>query len=321
MASSHRMRRRLGHKPKTEKQRHRVVNWRQYNRALVRRGSLTLWIDAEVRTSWLAASARTQGRPFVYSDSAILCALSVRHLFRLSLRMTQGFLHSALPDLPIPDYTTLCRRARSLSVPLAVRSHGHAHLVFDSTGLKVFGEGEWKVRQYGWCRRRTWHKVHLALDQDTQEIRAVSCTDNATADVEEFPLLLGEVAAEAASMTGDGGYDARAVYELLHALHIPFVIPPSPTATAKYSSLSTDPSGRRRRFVQRIHDVGRTQWKQESGYHRRSIVETTMNRWKRIFGDRVKSRTLDRENTDVHIQARILNIFTALGMPQSIRMA
>lgn len=325
MASTHTIRKKKSGNQKGEKQRFKVINWPRYNKALVRRGSLTLWIDGEALRGWRDRRPHHHGHPFVYSDNAVTCALTLRHVFRLTLRGGQGFLASLFGmlqvTLPVPDYSTLCRRARSLRVPLPVRARGPVHLVFDSTGLKVFGEGEWKVRQYGWCRRRTWRKLHIALDPDSGELRAVSCTENAVTDSHEFPLLLGEAAKDVCSVTADGAYDEKGVYELLDVLGLPFVIPPRTSAGIWRGWANIDPSCRRHRFIRRINDVGRKQWKEESGYHRRSLIETTMNRWKTVFGDHVRSRTLDRQNTDVHVQATILNRFTALGMPQSVRVA
>ena len=151
----------------TPKPRYRVTNWPDDNRALVERGSVTLWLSDEAIRGWRARG----GKGCVYRDVAVRCALSLRAVFRLTLRQAQGFLASLasqlLPGLPVPHYSTLCCRAAGLDIPAPAQRSGPVHLVVDSTGLKVFGEGEWKVRQHGVSRRRLWRKLHLGVDQAT----------------------------------------------------------------------------------------------------------------------------------------------------------
>ena len=154
------------------KSKYRVTNWPDYNRALVSRGEVTLWIDAAVLSGWRASG----GKGKRYSNAAILCALSLRAVFRMPLRQTQGFLASFKKllglTIPIPHYSTLARRAAGLVVPQISRGSGIGplHLAIDSTGLKVFGEGEWKIRLHGKDKRRVWRKLHLAVDTMTGEI-------------------------------------------------------------------------------------------------------------------------------------------------------
>src|SRR5512135_2437986 len=152
----------------TKKAAYRIRNWRQYNRALVHRGSLTVWVDQKALDAWNYHGPAQWGARFVYSDVAIQCLLTLRAVFRLPLRGTQGMAHSVFElmglDLEVPHYSTLSRRAAELSVDLARKSEGPLHLVLDSTGLKVYGEGEWKVRRHGYSKRRTWRKLHLAVN-------------------------------------------------------------------------------------------------------------------------------------------------------------
>jgi hypothetical protein len=151
----------------SKKQRYRIRNWPQYNKSLVKRGSLTLWFDEESVKKWHEIKKTGgRGRPPKYTDIAILCMLTLKVVFRLPLRATQGLAASLIDLLKLSiesaDYTTLCRRQKHLKVPLQKRMAGSEslHAVFDSTGLKVFGEGEWKVRQHGYSQRRTWRKLH-----------------------------------------------------------------------------------------------------------------------------------------------------------------
>ena len=147
---------------------YRIRNWKQYDDALVRRGSLTLWVDQETLQAWRYRGPSQRGAQLQFSDLAIECLLTLRAVYHLTLRATEGFAHSLFGlmgvDLPVPDYTTLCRRATTVRITLPKEAEGPLHLVLDSTGLKVYGEGEWKVRQHGYSKRRTWLKLHLAVD-------------------------------------------------------------------------------------------------------------------------------------------------------------
>ena len=327
MASTHRIcNRQYKTDPNKVRQRFQVRNWKDYNAALVRRGCLTVWLDEDVLRAWKYTGTHKRGAPLQYSTLAITCALPIRHLFRLPLRATEGFLQSVFAllncSLPVPDYTTLCRRARCLAVTLPCpRTEEPLHLVIDSTGVKVYGEGEWKVKKHGWRRHRQWRKVHIAVDSTTKIVHAVETTDNDVTDAQAFKPLLDQVTQKIASVGGDGGYDQRSVYTFLHDRKIDHIIPPRHSAKVQRGKLNVDASGRRNAVVKRIREIGREEWKNESGYHRRSLSETTMCRLKTIFGDHARSRTLDRQGTDARLQCRILNIMTALGMPESVRVA
>src|SRR3982751_798340 len=167
---------------------YRIRNWNVYNDALVRRGSLTLWVDQAALQAWRYQGPARRGAQFRFSGLAIECLPPPRAVYRLTLRATEGFSRSLFElmevALPVPDYTTLCRRAATVRVTLPKRAEGPLHLVLDSTGLKVYGEGEWKVRQHGYSKRRTWLKLHLAVDPRTHEIRAAMVTDPGVTDAE-----------------------------------------------------------------------------------------------------------------------------------------
>ena len=192
------------------KPRYRVTNWRDYNRALVARGSITLWIDEEVLAGWRA----TGGKGWRYSDAAILAALSLRAVFGLTLRQTEGFLASLKRLLglaiEVPHYSTFSRRAGALAVPKLARPAGGGplHLAIDATGLKVHGEGEWKVRVHGKDKRRVWRKLHLGVDTPTGEILAHALTASETHDGTELEGLLAEVEAPIAAVCADKAYDS-----------------------------------------------------------------------------------------------------------------
>jgi endonuclease YncB( thermonuclease family) len=170
------------------KRQYRIRNWRDYNKALVSRGSLTLWIDIRSTDTWLDSDTPPRrGRRRLYSDVAILCALTLKEVYHLPLRATEGLVSSLLglleADLSAHDCTTLCRRARQLEVKLsAVARRGPLHLVVDSTGLKVYGEGEWTVRLHGYDKRRTWRKLHVCRDHQSQPVVASTITDKDVLD-------------------------------------------------------------------------------------------------------------------------------------------
>ena len=302
-----------------------IRNWKQYNDALVRRGSLTLWVDQEMLQTWRYQGPRQRGAQFRFSDLAIECLLTLRSVYHLTLRATEGFAHSLFGlmnlDLPVPDYTTLCRRAATVRVTLPKRAEGPLHLVLDSTGLKVYGEGEWKVRQHGYSKRRTWLKLHLAVDPQTHEIQAAMVTDPGVTDAETVPALLEQVENPIERAAGDGAYDRQVVYDALESRSARAVVPPRRDAKVKRHGNSSGPRLARDENLRRIRRVGRKAWKEESGYHERSLAETAMFRMKTIFGDGMASRSPAQQATEVGVRCRALNIMTHQGMPQSVRIA
>jgi hypothetical protein len=204
------------------KRRYRIRNWRDYNSALVRRGSLTLWVEQSVVNRWRdTAGPLRRGRRRFYSDLAINCALTLREVYHLPLRSTQGPISSVLrllgSDSPAPHYSTPSRRAATLEVMLPRLRSGPLHLAVDSTGLKLYGEGEWKVRLHGKEKRRTWRKLHLLVDHTMHECVAMVMTDKDVLDRRELPGLLGAVEGEVAEVLGDGAYDFQDCYRAIRA--------------------------------------------------------------------------------------------------------
>jgi hypothetical protein len=303
------------------KRRYRIRNWRDYNSALVRRGSLTLWVEESVVGRWrdTAAPAR-RGRRRLYSDLAITCALTLREVYHLPLRSTQGLVRSVLrllgTDLSAPHYSTLSRRAASLEVRLGRLGTGPLHLAVDSTGLKLYGEGEWKVRLHGKEKRRTWRKLHLCIDHRTHEAVALEMTDKEVLDRRELPGLLHGVEGEVAEVLGDGAYDFRGCYKAIRGSGARSVIPPQVRARVRSGEEFCD----RNAAVLRGREVGRDEWKKEAGYHRRSLAETAMMRLKTIFSDKLKAREWRRQETELRVRCAVMNRMTSLGMPRSYAM-
>ena len=221
---------------------YRVKNWAVYNESLVQRGSLTVWLSQEAIDGWRYAGPSQRGAQFLYSDQAIETALTLRKLFGLALRQTEGFVQSLLSmldlDLSAPNYSTLSRRHPGLQVDLPVKpTHKPRYLVADSTGLKLYGEGEWQVRQQGWTQRRTWRKLHLGFDAHTGEVVAQTLTAAGTDDASQVRPMLEQTPGEIGRFYGDGAYDRWKVHRLLtyppkpRAVPIEAVIPPQRNAT------------------------------------------------------------------------------------------
>ena len=303
------------------KPRYRVTNWSEYNRALIARGSVTLWIDKAVLAGWRARG----GKGWRYSDAAILCALSLRAVFGLTLRQTQGFLHDVTRmlglELPVPHYSTFSRRAVALEVPkLARPSGGPVHLAIDATGLKVHGEGECMVRAKGKDKRRVWSKLNLAVDTRTGALHAHALTASEVHDGGELEGLLARTDAPIAAVCADKAYDSFDCHAAILAHGARPVIPPRKGAAIRPPPGRSDVPPTRGEAVARIAEVGRDAWKVETGYHRRSLAETEMLRYKTLIGPSLRSHTFDRQQVEAAVAVRCINRFTALGMPRSIRI-
>jgi hypothetical protein len=243
--------------------------------------------------------------------------LTLREVYHLPLRSTQGLVSSVLrllgADLPAPHYSTLSRRAATLEVELPRLARGPLHLAVDSTGVKLYGEGEWEVRLHGKEKRRTWRKLHLLVDHTTHEAVALAMTDKDALDRRELSGLLGEVEGEVAEVLGDGAYDFQDCYRAIHARGARSVIPPQVRARVRSGPEFRD----RNAAVLRGREVGRDEWKKEAGYHRRSLAETAMMRLKTIFSDKLKAREWHRQETELRVRCAAMNRMTSLGMPRS----
>ncbi|MBA3766232.1 MAG: IS5 family transposase [Acidobacteria bacterium] len=308
---------------KKTKRTYRLRNWSQYNKALVSRGSLTLWLSQDVLAAW-NNTARTgkRGKTAFYTDTAILCMATLEEVYRLPLRATEGLTRSVVRllgvELSVPCYTTLCRRRRSLEVELPrLRKSEPLHMVVDSTGIKVYGEGEWKVRQHGYSKRRTWRKLHLGVDEATHEFVAVVVTTNSFKDSQILPDLLEQVEDEISQVSADGAYDSRNCYDALRGREARAAIPPRDGAKIWQHGNTLAERHIRDENLRAIRRKGRREWKRESGYHRRSLAETQVFRVKMIFGERVSARSFEGQAAQLLVRCAALNRMTHLGMPDS----
>jgi hypothetical protein len=268
---------------------YRVRNWSDYNAGLKQRGSLTLWLSKDALEQWVMNTATgRRGASQLYSDTAIATVATLKSVFHLAGRQAQGFVESVFQlmniPLPVPDHSTVSRRLSALSVSIPVQPQSRArHVVVDSTGVKVYGEGEWKARQHGVGKRRTWRKLHLGIDESTGESMVAEVTTNDCHDSEILPSLLEGIAGEMAQVSGDGAYDTFACHEAIAHRGAAATIPPRHDARPTQHGVP-NPTHPRDQILQRIEQVGRADWKQESGYHRRSLAKTTMFRLKVTFG-------------------------------------
>ena len=306
----------------TRKGTYKITNWSKYNESLVQRGSVTFWFSEEVLDQWCHANAQPRrGHPFVYSDRAIECLLILRELFQLPYRQTEGLGRSLAQlmevEIGIPDYTSLAKRAAKLGISLDVRRHsGAIDIVVDSTGLKVFGEGEWKMRKHGKSKRRTWRKLHLAINPDTQEIEAETLTENGCDDASQVDPLLDQASPSTRAFYGDGAYDKWKVYQTLAKRGTKAIIPPQRNAKISQHGNSSQSPLSRDVAIRTIRRRGRRRWKEDIGYHRRSLSETAMYRMKCCFGDHLKNRSIPNQQTEARLRSKILNKFTHLGLPE-----
>ena len=303
------------------KKRYKTTNWAQYNASLKARGSLTIWLDK--RMTWFAACSGKRGRSPKFSDAAIQFCLTLKNLFGLALRQATGLVESVLKlsglSWPTPDFSTLSRRQRTLNVQIPyTRSHAGLHLLVDSTGIKFLGEGEWKCKKHGAEYRRQWRKLHIGIDAHTMQIRTICVTSNNINDAAVIADLLDQLPKDEVlqSMTGDGAYDTKQVYEAVIKHGATPIIPPRKNARIRKGSTFVY----RNAAIAACKRLGRGIWKAWSGYHRRSLVETKMNCIKRL-GERVMARSFESQVNELHIRAAILNRFTELGRPQTAAVA
>lgn len=309
-------------KSKRPRGKYKTTNWADYNASLKARGSLTAWLDKDMQ--WYATVSGKRGRQRTFSDAAIQFCLSIKCLFGLALRQSLGLVESLLRlaglDWRVPDFSTVCRRQKDLSVKLPYRPSTTAlDLLVDSTGIKFLGEGEWKCKKHGAEYRRQWRKVHLAIDARTLDIRAIEVTDNGTGDAPMLPELLSQIPPDEpiASVGGDGAYDTKACHAAIALRNAQAIIPPRKNARAwKGTQAGASSRNEALRACQRL---GRRIWTKWSGYHRRSLVETKMNCFKRL-GERVMARTFERQVTELHIRVALLNRFSQLGRPVTVAL-
>ncbi len=301
------------------------INWSEYNRALIKRGDINLWLDDDMIKNWYAPRNPNpqRGRPFIYSDRCIELGLIFRSLFHLPLRATQGFMCSMfklikIGALKIPNYSSFSRRSKDLKVNISykAKTQGITDIAVDSTGIKIFGEGEWKMRTHGKGKRRTWRKLHLAVDPDSHQIVSMELTKATVHDDQMMkPLLKG--LKNIGRVYADGAYVSRNCFTAIAETGAKASIALR-TGTSK-SQVRGDPGlSLRDELVEEIWSYGgRRAWKKQTDHHKRSNVETCMYRFKKILGNTLSSRKFENQLTEARTKVFILNRMTHLGMPHS----
>ena len=306
---------------------YRVKHWTDYDKALVQRGSITFWLSDDFEKNWLYTGEKQRGGQFDYSEKAIEIMLTVKEVFHLTNRQTEGFMRSLFAmlkiALPVPDHSTLSKRGKKVRVNLPKKTNQRLNIVMDSTGLKIYGEGEWQVRQHGVSKRRTWRKLHVGANPEDGEIQAVLLTENSVSDDEAVEALLAQIEQDIEKFAADGAYDKRKVYDSLnaHSPDVNILIPPRRNARIWKHGNTQAERLKRDENLRSIRKHGRKEWKKKSGYHVRSLAETAMFRLKTIFGDDLSARLIETQTTQALIRCAALNKMTHLGMPQAYKVA
>ena len=304
------------------KTKYQVRNWPEYERGLVRRGDLTLWLSVDAIAAWTPAPSGRRGGQRKFSDHAIETALTLRLVFGLPLRQAEGFLRSVLSlmnvDLEAPDHTTLSRRSQHVAVELhRVPAKGPIHLIVDSTGLSIVGEGEWAAVKHGGRGTRGWKKLHFGVDGSgaiVAQVLTAWSADDATTGL----TLIDAVEGNISRVTADPAHDTIAIYEAAGARGATVVVPPTKTDAV---SRRKPRASARDHTILRVKKVGRRRWKKEAGYHRQARVENAFFRYKSSIGDRLRARDPKAQETEAAIACNILNRMTELGRSASFAIA
>ena len=313
------------HRDKIAKATYKITNWASYNKSLKQRGSLTVWLCDDMLSRWSAGKRLTRGGQALYSDEAIELCLTLRLIYNLPLRQTEGFVASLIQllnlDLVAPNYTTLSRRGKNLSARLQpeISTSGKSALIVDSTGLKIHGEGEWLHKKHETkLKRKKWRKLHIGINGTSGSIECVLLTDESVGDTTALRDLFHQIDKPISSFIADGAYDGRPTYELIEDKFGPdveVIVPPPCTAV-----VSDGAKENKRNFhVETIADKGRMAWQKQVGYGQRSCVEARIGRWKEIIGAKLKARNLQNQKTEAMLAAKALNRMDTLGQAQFTR--
>jgi len=313
------------------KDKYKIRDWSAYNKGLEDRGNINIWIPEDMVKQWQYEygkdEVKKRGGEYVYSDLAIIFCLTIRYVYKLPYRGNRGYIRSLFAllklSLAIPSVSQLCKRSKKLSFDSMVsKKKKITDIAIDSTGLKVYGEGEWKVRKHGAGKHRSWMKLHVAIDIETQEIIGMELTSNSVDDATCAKSIIESIESterSILSIRGDGAYDKKKVRKMAYKKNIKQIIPPQRNAVL-------DRGGKvwmqeRDEAIMRLKEIDRKDWKVEAGYHKRSLAETVMFRYKTIHGGQLKSRNIENQKTEVKIKCKILNILINLAKPDSCKVA
>ena len=285
--------------------------WQKYNQNLINRERITFYIDEE---SLVAAhkSKRMRGRPRTFSHPLIQLLLLLKIQYKMPYRALEGFSKDILPlllkkDIKLPTYSVICRRAPELGALLPKLSKRRPQVIMlDATGVKIFGEGEWKVKMHGKSKRRKWIKIHIAVDLQTQEIIHMEMTDGSTSDCRVGPKLIENCPSSAKLYLADGAYDTRKCRNAIRDKGAKALIPPRKNA-------KKDPKQKERNqgILERkglgLDEIGISLWGKLTGYSKRALVEASFSRLKRIYGGELCSRKMSSQKVEAHLKCLMLN--------------
>jgi len=316
---------------KFKKVHYKITNWPEYNEALTKRGDITVWLSPGIIKAWHTDKnkPKQQGRQFKYSDIAIEASLIIKTVYSLPYRATEGLLCSIITlmdlDLDIPDYTSMCRRTQILETSKLknINNDEHIHILIDSTGLKIFGQGQWQEEKHGLKKRREWRKLHLVIDRNSQAIVAQELSTYHGSDDSQVGVLLKKIEQNILSASADTAYDTDPVYEVIakntaNSNSLIVAIPPRKDA-ALSAHYQTSPTARDHNILF-AEKYGKYRWQDYSGYHYRALVETAMFRYKTIIGEKMFSRNLPAQKVESKVACLVLNKMTSLGMPISSKI-
>lgn len=310
--------------PRKRRKAREPIDWASYDQALVQRGSITIWFSEDAALTWHPDHGGKRGGQWNYSDLAIETALTIRLVFKQPLRQTEGFLQSLISlmdlDIKAPDHTTLSRRSKTLQVASIERRSGDpVTVVVDSSGLKIYGQGEWDAARHGRKKRRRWRKLHLCIDEGNLEILSHGLTTEEVGDSTEVPELLDEIENPVDELLGDGAYDGQPVYDRIENHGAGggrrVTVPPRSNATLSMTA-DSDPT-QRDDHVRFIDQHGKQAWECHVGYGRRLLVENAMYRYKTIIGRHMRARHYRAQKTEAALGCKILNRMSQLGLPQA----
>lgn len=304
---------------------YKVRNWSHYNESLKKRGSLSLWISEDAIKKWVPdKKPHFIGAPRQYSDHAILCIMTLKVVYHLPYRQLIGFLQHVFRlmgvDLTLPHFTTVATRAKKLKCAFKKLSRRHPKdIVFDSSGFKIYGEGEWKVRQHGKQKRRRWKKFHIGICPESHEIIVAEARELEQADCEVAPELIKKSPRSTRRIIGDGAYDTSRCYQSAYERSLQLLTPPRQGAVV--SAEGKPWMVPRDEAIAQIIALGNDEraikiWKKFTGYHARSLVETAFSRFKRTFGPKLFSKRIDTQEVELLVKAMAMNQMTNAGMPK-----
>jgi hypothetical protein len=284
-------------------------NWSQYNKALENRGSINFWFSSDAIKKWRADPTEKAGRPFKFSDDAILTLLILKFVYHLPFRQLAGFAKSLIAILYLsieaPHYSCINKRMKKLQIPSHILSkQGVTDIVFDTTGVRVYSSGEWKKEKYG--GRRRWKKIHLGINLDTKEIIFAKATNQHTHDLTHVEDVLNRGNRRKGKLLIDGIADTHDLYDLATSYQKELLTPPRKGASPFTGSKI------RQSHVNLIRalggdDVARSIWAKLTGYNERAHVEGIFSRWKRVLGEDLSSRSNESIDSEVYVKSLILN--------------